>query len=353
VKKFIFIPLSIVIGCLAAFLMIEFGYRFYLFGPRLYYQSRRYIDKSLFTKEKKHIFFVGDSFTAGFPYPVVMSYPIELERRLQDKDIKITNFGLMRTDLYEQIGIIKEISKLGPSLIVWGLATNDVCIAPEEIRPINTLGPQGFFIEKYIPPDYFSSLRHTLFILPQDCLKRKMNIFSTIKEVLLNYSYAYVFLNTRLRDSKALKFLRVKGRELYKLNEIKADIAGNYKIGFCPTHIFEAISYVKDFLYKKNIDFILVYVPQESDLNERLFEKSIRQLNVNASDYNRFNPRRCIQDFCQKNDILFLDPSSIMEKALQRRELLFINLDGHYNYRGNEIMADFLLRNIQKLERSM
>lgn len=343
-KKIAFIFIAISAGIFISFLITELGIRLYLFGPKLGYECDRVIDIRGFPRDKKHIFFVGDSFTQGYPFPIDQSYPLILAGKIKNNKIRIANFALTASDLYDEVNIIKQVSELDPSLIVWGLSSNDICTAVNDSRVIGRLAEYNLksFPTKKIAINH---LKNALFDLPYDCIvNAKMNIFSTFKEVLSTYSYTYILIKSRFADAKIFDFIKIKSNSHYELKEISSDLLKYYKSNYYPGRVTEAISYIKEYLSNKKIHFILLYVPQESDLNQKLFEANIRQFDKKTDDYNRENPRKQINEFCLKNNILFIDPSNYMEHELKNRTL-FLPFDRHYNYYGNSSLAKFLSEN--------
>lgn len=349
IKKMFFISASIAMGILMAFLVSELSYRFYLFGFKLHYQDNRVIDKSIFPKDKNHIFFVGDSFTAGYPFPIDQSYPVILDKKLKNNKVKITNFAFRSSTLYDQLNIIKQISDLSPMLIVWGTATNDICMLPNDkidLRRLNDYQLRSFPTKKY-QKSYFKNI---LFELPYDCIFRcHMSIFATLKEILNNYSYVYILVRQNLGENKMLAFLKTKSDTHSGLEEIPINVSEYYRNDINPNQVFESaldtILYVKNLLESKKIDFVLFFVPQETDLNQELFIRNIRQFDSKVDNYDRKNPRKILKEFCSNNNITFIDPSDYIESELKQGRLLFMKIDRHYNHLGNKIMAEFLSKN--------
>ena len=350
IKNLVFGLISVAIGILIALSLMEVAYRFYLFGPRLSFQDNRVIDKTHFPETLEHIFFVGDSFTQGYPFPIDHSYPVLLEEKLRNSDIKITNFALINSDIYDEVNIIKQISRLGPSLIIWGLTTNDICRPMSEKKDLNRLDEYNLKEFSSVKAKKISHIRHALYDLPRDCLFRaKMSLFSTVKEVLNTYSYIYILLKRHLGNKKPLTFLKVKHDLHYELEEVHTGVARYYKKDLSPSEVFgatfEAILYAKSFLDGKNIALIIFYVPQEANLNQELFEKNITRYDTSLTSYDRRMPIKHIELFCRNNNITFIDPSRYMEGELNQGKELFMKLDRHYNHFGNNLVAQFLSRN--------
>ena len=350
IKKIIFIIVSIAFGLLTAFLITELSYRFYLFGFALSFQDNRVIEKARFPESKKHVFFVGDSFTQGYPFPVDQSYPVILEKRLKSDKTKITNFALINSDLYDVVNIIRQVSELEPSLMVWGLSANDVYKSIEDKKDLDRLDDYDLREFPTKKTNRISHLRHALFDLPRDCLFRaKMSVFSTIKEILNTYSYVYIMLKRHLHEKKILAFLKAKHDAHNELQEVYKARSRYYRKNVSSEElfepVFETILYVKNFLFGKGIDLIIFFVPQEVNLNDKLFEKNIMQYDAKIDDYDRRKPATSIRGFCLRNNIAFIDPSDYMEGELKRSKQLFMKLDRHYNYLGNNVVAEFLLNN--------
>jgi|GEM_PF-6289710 len=337
VKKAVFAVIAVMIGTLLAFFAAELGLRLYLFGPKLHFQDNRVVDRGLFGADKKHMFFTGDSFTQGYPFPIDWSYPVILEKKMNDGNIKITNFALRSSGLYDQANIIDQVSALGPSFIVWGLSTNDVYIAAGERKDLGRLYSCSLmsFPDKMTRANYFAAV----YALACDCLFRaRMGLFCTIKEVLNTYSYLYVFVKEKIKHGAQFSVNEPAG--------IDTGLLERYSVNARPEGVFEpvfeAVLHVKNSLDSKNIKLILCFVPQETDLNQILFEKTIAAYNKNIDVYYRYNIRDSLREFCLKNGIAFIDPSGYLEERLKQGAPVFIKLDRHYTRAGNEDMAEFL-----------
>jgi hypothetical protein len=238
-KEIFFVLISIAIGVLAALLITELGYRLFLFGFKLHYQDNRIIDKTFFAKDKKHIFFVGDSFTQGYPFPIDQSYPMVLDKKLKNNKIKITNFAMRGTNLIQQLCIIKQISELCPTLIVWGISTNDLCALENNKIDLRRFDNYQSMIFGTKPRPKINYFKNILYELPKDCLFRcHMSIFSTVKEILNNYSYVYILAKQHLEEKNLLGFLRVKYNERTELQGIAIDSLEFYKNGIDPNRVF-------------------------------------------------------------------------------------------------------------------
>ena len=191
-------------------MIAELSYRFYLFGPSLHYQGSNFIDEgSLIQDDKEKVFFVGDSFTKGFPYPISLSYPNMFEEYLGNDNIKITNFAVEGTTLHEQVNIIRQISVYKPTFIIWGLSNNDICAKNDAIL-LDKL--DDYELTQYpIGKKKINQIKRVFIDLPYDCMFRcKMGLLSTIKEVLYNYSFIYGFLKERLKGNQLLSFLEAR-----------------------------------------------------------------------------------------------------------------------------------------------
>jgi len=91
------------------------------------------IPKFKFKKDKNpstfRIFCVGGSTTRGWPFHVRLSYPkllsLYLKDLLPDKKIEVINTGLMGSDSFSDIKLVKEILKYQPDLILLYEGRND------------------------------------------------------------------------------------------------------------------------------------------------------------------------------------------------------------------------------------
>ena len=338
---------AVAIGIILSFFIAEIVLRFYLFGFALHFQDNRVIDKKLFSDNKRKIFFVGASFTQGYPFPIHQSYPILLENKIGNQNIEITNFALRSTDMYGQINIIKQIMVLEPSVIVWGLATNDICVPRGQIQSLDKLKdyPSAPFPARRTSGWHY--LKHIFFTLPHDCLFRaKMTFASTVKEVLVNSSYLYNFIRARVADYNCLQALRSRCNIANVADNSILGMLGYYKKnGYDFKHVFKALKYTKYLLRGKNIYLIVIFIPQEVDLNEKLFEDYLARLNAVPTEYDRTRPARSIGRFCSDNNISYINPADAMAAAVESGKKLFMKFDRHYNREGNAFIAEFLGEN--------
>jgi len=346
-KKFILVSAAVIVGVISGFLISEIILRFYLFGFTLHFRDNRVIDKRLFLNNKNKIFFVGDSFTQGYPFPVHQSYPILLEDKIGNRNIKITNFALRSTDMYDQINVIKQIITLEPSIIVWGLSANDIYIPKGQIQRLDKLDDRKSALFPIKKESAWHSVRRMFILLPYDCFVRaKMSFFSTVKEILVNYSCLYNFVRSRIVDCKGLEGLRSRGNLTANQDILVAGTLAYYrkdKHDF--RHIFKALKHTKYLLRRKNTELIVLFIPEEPDVNEKLFENNLIQANAALDGYDRTMPGRLIGRFCADSHIFYINPADAMARAVESGKRLFMKFDRHYNYEGNAFLAGFLAKN--------
>lgn len=343
-KNIIFISIAICIGLISAFLVAELTYRFYLFGFRFSYSDNRQLDKKVFDRMEKQIFFVGDSFTRGYPFSLSLSYPMLLEKKLKDRNIKISNFSRVGANMNDQICMIKELSWLAPGLVVWGISANDVAdpsVSPNFIPEEASCGSEHYSGEVTVKHPFIRFWEFTY-----DCIfVVKMGLFSTIKELLNAYSYIYQFLRS-YRDIPALRVFKSSKDSNRELCDVSANMIKFYMTdGSAELYLnpfLKTIIYIRDFLNTKNIGFVLLYVPQESDINRKLFRMNVLQFDPDSGKYDYGYPRKIIKEFCLKNKISFIDPCGYMSDRLLAGKSLFMKFDRHYNHAGSDLMAEFL-----------
>ena len=348
VTRIVFRLTAVCLGLAMAFLIAEVSYRFYLFGWRLSYAQTQFVDPSAFEADKPLVAFLGDSFTRGYPFPIDQSYPLLLAGSLADDRIRVGNFGRTGSSLRDVILTARQVAALDPDLVVWGLSTNDAIASAEALRESRywneaTGEPQPLGDP---PRSAWYYLVHALWILPYDSLvNAKMSLFSTVKEVLQTYSYVYVVVKSALDEHRLLGGFRAPMDEFPERREMVEESLHAYRRGNTPASASEAIGTIHEGLHAQGIAFIVLYLPQESELNASMFRGNLESLGVAPDDYDRSNPRVQLRRFCESRGIPFIDPSEAMEQEVRQGRRLFLTFDRHYNRTGNAWLADFLSRN--------
>lgn len=339
-KRWLVRTTLLLLGISASLLFLELAYRLYHFGPSLQYPNRRAIDPSLFPQDRKHLFFVGDGFSSGYPAPIDLSYSILFEQKLKDPSIQVTNFSRRGSSTLDQMRIIYQIAELKPDLLVWGLSSNDLYLDWDGTE--EALAPKDS-AEKMFPGTVseIHPIRSIFLELPYECLfVARMDLLSTVKEILQDHSYLYIQCKLRFREHPWLLRLTKEADPRWKA--MKAENVSYYTAQANLSNLLQAISHIQRMLTERGIGFVLLYVPEEYDVDPKVFQENLQQLAPHTAGYNRLWPRQTIRQFCAIQGIQFLDPSDELERELAHGQKLFISSDGHYNYAGNARMAEFL-----------
>ncbi|MBF0361116.1 MAG: SGNH/GDSL hydrolase family protein [Oligoflexia bacterium] len=390
---------SIVICFLLAtsFFIAEIGVRFYLFGPKLYYEgTNKYaFDNS---SDKKQVVFFGSSLTSGYPFPEYISYP-SLIKKKYFPSIEVVNLAKIFTGMQDQVNLIRNQPLLPKHLVVWNIATasnmffigdnneldtnspakthnssietattippsvkitkaSQIKTTTEQSVPITTVPPTKATeastkitkspIEIDRPPQSFSIKTFSpVAYRIYDCLfNAKMSIFSTFKDILASYSVFFVFLRSNYSDHPLFKILKSqKAKNLEKKWDNNGPIIQEYALNAlkknseCLRNFFDPMDSAVKYIKNSGATLIVVYVPTELDLNKSLFKKALIQKKLDPSLYDSEHQKKCLIDYCKKRSISFIDQSKYLEEKSQEGQQIFLKIDRHYTRLGHELFA--------------
>lgn len=347
--------IAVAAGLGAGFASAEVAYRYFLFGWPLSYEAAGLCEQA--PADGQLVTFFGDSFAAGYPFGVQDSFPLLLEHRLRNSSARIVNCAHPRNNLYDQVNDMRRVvARQQPRLAVWALSTEGAAAAADDwasgknspryvdprdwTTPIAALDPPA---AQPLAKKWAGSL-HLFLGLVRDSLAHGMSPFSTAKEVLLNYTYVYGPIKSFVEEQHAGAWLRADVTNHPEQREVSNAFLTAYRKSTRSLMALEAIQIASEQFAARGIPFVLVYLPQESDVNDALFRTNVSGQGQRLEDYDRRGPRRVIREFCEARGITFVDPSDAMEGEIEHGRHFFMSFDRHYTRSGQAWLADFLAR---------
>ena len=109
-------------------------------------------------------------------------------------------------------------------------------------------------------------------------------------------------------------------------------------------HIFDALLDMSRLLTAKHIDFIVAAYPDEVQVNPQLRHAIIERTPAAASDYDWTRAQTLLDDFCDRNNIPYLDLLPAFAQSHAQGETLYIENNPHWNDAGNELGAALLYK---------
>lgn len=109
-------------------------------------------------------------------------------------------------------------------------------------------------------------------------------------------------------------------------------------------YIFDALQDMSRLLDEKKIDFIVAAYPDEVQVNPQLRRAIIERTSGSAPDYDWTRAQTLLDDFCARNNIVFLDLLPAFRESHTRGERLYIENNTHWNDAGNQLAAALLFK---------
>lgn len=290
-------------------------------------------------KLKKIIYLAGDSFTWGYS-PFDKKFGYILEKKINSHVLKC---GVSHTGQAHQFSKFQEIFNKGykSDTVIVNITPND--IHNDYFFPHSTV-INGFMIEnlkwcsyghdkiswEYTDPDILKKIyKNKLF---NDDLS-----FIKLKNIIRNYSASIQILNKIFLHIKNYKIFKTKSEKI-RLEENFLSTQSNCNIYFKTPYGFRDFNYKNSNFAKKNRTILKNWILHSKKNNYRLIFSFIGgQLDV----------QEFIYEFAHKN-IEVLDFSKWeIKKNLNRKSLYWKN-DGHFNFKGNEEYANFLIESISE-----
>jgi len=171
--------------------------------------------------------------------------------------------------------------------------------------------------------------------------------FIKLKTFLRKNIHLYSFIVDRVKTAPFF-------RKILKHYSISKDISGSYVIDILKKEYNE--EYLTKWEEAFNIlseiktlsdELVVVLIPTREQVYPDRLEKAVRQLGYNIDDIDIMHPNNKLINFCQLNEIRYIDLlPHFMESA--KTQMLYFDIDPHFNAQGNKLAAEVLSKELQK-----
>lgn len=254
-------------------------------------------DKEIEDTSKFKILFLGDSQTFGEGVPFGNRFSDLLEKEMEN--VYSINAGVPGYGIHNMFQYLKYKGvSLKPNLVVCAIISLDLNRA------------------------VYKKLINSPHLLTKEKVKEKLythelSAFNRVKKALLDHSYFYAFLRSKIKVWLLWHGLQERDRKEWEEIAQKGD-GKRYKITSDNQKLlvreasFKIFKDFKDLLRDKNIELLVVNIDRE--------------------------PIPWLEDYCKQEHIDYLDISPALKSAVD----IIFKIDPHYNERGNRIIADYL-----------
>lgn len=281
-------------------------------------------------KKRFSILGLGDSFTFGTGVEVEDTYLWRLEDILNKKHgnmYEIVKAGVpgYGTD-QEYIFLKNKGLEYKPDLVIIGFYINDVL---DSVIPNFTV-KDGYNVPSQATRKHFEGKKFHL----------KLNL-----SILANELHTPSFVINRLSTNPFFKklFLRIveisKGKEGNRQKLYVKFYSPNLKKAWAVT-----LRYLKDIdtlIKEQNGKVLLVYIPERQQVYEEQWKRILHQYELSDKDYDILKPNKTLREFCETENIAFLDLTPGLRRGINTEELYF-TMDPHLNSKGHELTAKLI-----------
>jgi hypothetical protein len=287
---------------------------------------------------------IGDSFTAGYRLAQEETFSFQLEKFLNDKGdgnkyevvISVANDPAEALNYMNQSGF-----SFKPNLVVLGITLgNDIS------GTYVAVGPSG----KYTLDDASGQFRRNQIqtlgfahglekhVIPQACIDPSFfDHFLTYRLVrqLLRSGNGGEAIGPWYEKQYPRQFDPNTGLGFY-LREPPKEISESYE------HLFRTLRAWKKVVKENNCDLVVLIFPQRFQVKNEDRLNTVAEYRLKESCFDLNIPNKLIVDFCEKNDIMFIDPTEAMRTAqTDPHKSLYCPLgDMHPNAEGNRVIFE-------------
>ena len=303
-------------------------------------------------KDVIRILSIGDSFTAGYRVGQNETYSYLLQKSLNEAQDSV-RYEVMVSCVQNPLQGLEYLSKYGlkykPDIVLLGITLgNDLS---ECFIHLHNDGQKKLVGNNIIQNENYNAKR----------LKKEV-----LEEVLPEYSYQPASeLNDYLEKFIFPKLLNKFASQSYSGESIFA-IKGKvppyihdftHGLGIFLTPQPETIrkSYERmetilkaynELSIEQGFNTQVILFPQRFQVNELDAEKTITDYHLNSQYFDWELPNRNIGEFCEQNNLNYMDPLDYFRK---QTEVLYLpNGDMHWNSKGHKVISDFLFTNMLK-----
>ena len=250
---------------------------------------------------------LGDSFSAAFEVNMTDSWPQLLEEKLGKDVANMALYGygsLQEKRMLEKYGV-----KLKPKLILWEFFGNDFS---DDFNAFNTLNNKETLFEKI-----YKEFRVVRFA---------WNNLAKIRRLSDSVFYNDDKLNIILWPNQ--------WRNLYPITPDSTAVQVGEKI--TKVNILEA----KSIAESNGAKFILILFPNKDQVYWQFIKDKVKTITLEELNY----PVEEIKKFCTENNIVCLDLTPKLIELSSNEEQIYFTRDGHFNEKGNSVVADVIYK---------
>ena len=274
-----------------------------------------------YEKKNFRIVILGDSMTFGNGVNIEESYPEYLRELFSNQNVEVINLGVPGYGINnEYLSFIEEGSKYNPNIILIGYVTND-WNTHQMIKKDN---------EKYIIDKNYSLPINDKGLLASS--SNKFSVRSVHLFLLFNIkSYSFVYTKMRLLLSGIIN-------KYWDTEVIPAYFWDSNSLEY--KQAYDGYYSILKMLKKRTNATIVIFIGpfRENVLNSEDIQK---QFSI-AYDVNVLQTQNSIKEIANRLNI------SVIEVTYNNTDI-FIKTDGHWNAKGNKMMADTLYSELKKL----
>jgi len=285
------------------------------------------------------IIVLGDSFNwAGGTdcnYVGLLGKKLQNER-INEKKIEVINVGYPSTGPYEEFLVLKRFGlKYDPDLVILGFFAGNDFSGMEPHKKQIVLNANFYTIDR--SQEYF------LFGVPVILKSRVVEIISQYKKILRD-----VQIRPNRGEQPSCSFTsdpEFTEAAFLQLTAAKLAFQG-WKMPVYFTEQVElvsrTISSMKEYLFERHIDFKIVILPDEVQIDPKLLGAAIDFGHITKGDLDIDRPQKLVQSILAGEKISHLDLLPIFRAAfLQNPENpLYLLRNTHWNRAGNELAAE-------------
>ncbi|MBN1687615.1 MAG: SGNH/GDSL hydrolase family protein [Candidatus Omnitrophica bacterium] len=251
---------------------------------------------------------LGDSFTFGFGVEGEETYLVQMEKKLNDMtDRKITyeiiNMGIPGYSFLQESLLFKEKAiQYQPDMVMIGFDVNDHV---DSLEPFH-VPYDGFLLRAESVQQPF--IKERLFLSRHF---KSVHLILRGVELLYEYLHSGDETSASKRSQEALNFVE-------KRLQIMSQIS-----------------------HEKGIRLVLFFIPHRGQVHPGWFKE--------PSFYRYFDDlEKRLSEICAQHGVLYIDLLPELLRVAQKGERLYFKADGHWNSRGHQVAADYLLGELKK-----
>lgn len=329
-------------------------------------------------KDVFRIAILGDSFAEGYTVDYQDLFSTVLEKKLNKhrtkKKFEVINFGVGGYSTDQELLIFKrKVKKYRPDLVIVLFYINDVWFNDKSeyfrgLKPFYKLNKDNKLILSGVPiskknqkafdnkvqTDKFSIISSGIYYE----LKKRSRLYSFIFNRAMNIGKLY----TVLCKIKIFPPLRGSNGKCGPKKLSSRFLVWKKKM---PQTVRKSWAHTKRLFYefKQEVKlgggrFIIMYVPQAAELNDKMWAATLRKYNLKKSEWDIHKPRNDFLSSCKEVGIDCWDPFDDLESFVRKNDSseqsLYYSIDGHWNTKAHSLIEEFLKKKIlvkQNLEK--